>query len=173
VKALLIPVDGPPREVVLAGGGGTRFMRTLRTLISTDCAERIRVTSRWEAWLDEDGSAAGKQVNQAATLLAQSYGWRLSLLGTVVIVGLDKDANKPTELSQAQVDAIIRRVNCPTPALPRRRSGMNARRGPRQRARRQRPPFVDKTHRDKHRPNPRAPCVHHTRRTTSRHHTWS
>jgi len=119
VKALLIPVDGPPREVVLAGGGGTRFMRTLRTLISTDCAERIRVTSRWEAWLDEDGSAAGKQVNQAATLLAQSYGWRLSLLGTVVIVGLDKDATKPTKLSQAQVDAIIRKVSCPPSALPK------------------------------------------------------
>jgi len=172
VKALIIPVGGPPREVVLADGGGTRFMRSLRTLISTDCAERIRVTSRWEAWLDEDGGAAGKQVNQAATLLAQSYGWRLSLLGTVVIVGLDKDANKPTELSQAQVDAIIRRASSPTPALPRRRSSINARQEPRQQAARQRPPLVDKTHRDKRRPNPRAPCVHHTCCTTSRHRTW-
>jgi hypothetical protein len=51
VKALLIPVDGPPREVDLPGGG-TRFMRSLKALIGTECAERIQVTSRWEAWLD-------------------------------------------------------------------------------------------------------------------------
>ena len=69
MKALLIPVDGPPREVDLPGGG-TRFMRSLKALIGTDCAERIQVTSRWEAWLDEDGAAAGNQVNQAATLIA-------------------------------------------------------------------------------------------------------
>jgi hypothetical protein len=43
-------------------------MRTLKALIGTDCAERIQVTSRWEAWLDEDGATAGKPVNQAATL---------------------------------------------------------------------------------------------------------
>ena len=69
MKALFIPVDGPPRELDLPGGG-TRFMRSLKALIGTECAERIRVTSRWEAWLDEDGAAAGKPVNQAATLIA-------------------------------------------------------------------------------------------------------
>lgn len=60
MKALLIPVDGPPREVALPGGGGSRFMRSLRELIGTDCAERIWITSRWEAWLDENGASAGK-----------------------------------------------------------------------------------------------------------------
>jgi hypothetical protein len=49
VRALLIPVDGPPKEVRLPGGGGTRFMRSLRNLIGADCAERIQVTTRWEA----------------------------------------------------------------------------------------------------------------------------
>jgi hypothetical protein len=74
VKALFIPVDGPPRELDLPDGG-TRFMRSLKALIGTECAERIRVTSRWEAWLDEDGAATGKLVNQAATLVAQSFGF--------------------------------------------------------------------------------------------------
>lgn len=171
MKALLIPVSGPPRPVDLPDGGGTRFMRSLRTLIGTRYAERIWITSRWEAWLDEDGSAAGKQANQAATLLAQSYGWQLSLLGTVVIVGLDKDTNKPTELSQAQIDVITRKASCPTSALTKAVQ-QHERRGPRQRARRQRPPFVDKTCRDKRRPYPRAPCMHHTCCTTSRHRTW-
>jgi hypothetical protein len=70
VKALLpIPVDGPPREVDLPGGG-TRFMRSLKALIGTECAERIQATNRWETWMDEDGMAAGKPVNQAATFLA-------------------------------------------------------------------------------------------------------
>ena len=69
MKALLIPVDGPPREVDLPSSG-TRFMRSLKAFLGAECAERIQVTSRWEAWLDEDGAAAGKQVNQAATLIA-------------------------------------------------------------------------------------------------------
>jgi Domain of unknown function (DUF3846) len=116
VKALLIPANGPPREVDLPNGTDTRLMRSLKALTGADCAERIQLTSRWEAWLDEDGSAAGKPVNQAATLLARSCGWQLSLLGTVVVVGLDKDADSPAELSQAQADAIRKKATCQTSA---------------------------------------------------------
>jgi len=111
VKALLVPIDGPPREVDLPGGGGTRFMRSLRTLIGTRCAERIWLTSRWEAWLDEDGAAAGKPANQAATLVARSFGARFSLHGTVVIVGLDKDMAGPAALSPAQAGAILEKIS--------------------------------------------------------------
>jgi hypothetical protein len=110
VKALLIPVDRSPWEVDLPDGGGTRFMRSLRALIGTRCAERIWITDRWEAWLDEDGAATGKQVNQAATLLAHSFGARFSLCGTVVIVALDKDTAMPAALSPAQVEVILRRI---------------------------------------------------------------
>jgi Domain of unknown function (DUF3846) len=114
VKALLIPVDGPPREVDLPGGGGTRFMRSLRAFIGTGCAERIQVTSRWEAWLDEDGAAAGKPVNQAATLVARSFGFEFSFLGPVVIVGVDKGTAEPAALSQAQAGAILKKVRAPS-----------------------------------------------------------
>jgi hypothetical protein len=48
VRALLIPVDGSPEVVHLAGGGGVRFMRSLRALIVAECVERFRVTDRWE-----------------------------------------------------------------------------------------------------------------------------
>jgi hypothetical protein len=116
VKALLLPADGQPREVDLPNGTGTRLMRSLKALIGADCVERIQLTSRWEAWLDEDGSATGNPVNQAATLLARSYGWQFSLLGPVVIVGLGKDADSPAELSQAQIDAIRRKASRQTPA---------------------------------------------------------
>ena len=109
MRAMLIPVDGPLREVDLPNGGGPRFMRSLRALIGTDCAERIWITDRWEAWLDENGTAAGKLVNQAATLLAHAFGAEFSLYGTVVIVGLDKDKDAPAALFPAQAAAIFRR----------------------------------------------------------------
>jgi hypothetical protein len=73
---------------------------------------RIWITSRWEAWLDESGAAAGKPANQAATLLARSFGWQCSLHGTIVIVGLDKDT-APAALSPDQADAILRKIRAP------------------------------------------------------------
>lgn len=112
VKALLIPVDGPAMMAGLPGGGGTRFMNSIRALIGTGCTERIWVTTRWEAWLDENGTSAGRQVNQAATRLAQSFGWQLSLAGPVVIVGLDQDTN-PATLSPDQIDAILDKIKPP------------------------------------------------------------
>jgi hypothetical protein len=120
MKALLIPVDGPARVTDLPGGGGTLSMNSLRALIGTDCAERIPVTTRWEAWLDENGTSAGRQVNQAATRLAQSFGWQLTLAGPVVIVGLDRDTN-PAALSPGQIDAILEKIRTPValhPACP-------------------------------------------------------
>ena len=114
MKALLIPTAGPPRTVDLPDGGGTQFMCSLRALIGTRCAERIWITSRWEAWLDEDGAAAGKPANRAATLVARSFGAQFSLCGTVVIVGLDKDTAGPTALSPAQVDSILEKIRAPS-----------------------------------------------------------
>ncbi|MGD0557252.1 MAG: DUF3846 domain-containing protein [Streptosporangiaceae bacterium] len=110
MKALLIPVDEAPREVDLPDGGGTQFMNSLRALIGADCAERLWITDRWEAWLDEDGRSAGKPVNQGATRLARSFGWQSSLPGPVVIVGLEKDADRLVSLSRDQVRAILRTI---------------------------------------------------------------
>ena len=101
MKAVLIPVDGPPREMDLPNGGA-RSTRSIRALIGAECAERIRVTSRWEAWLDEDGTAAGKPVNQAAALVARSFGFEFSFLGPVVIAGVDKDMAELADLPPAQ-----------------------------------------------------------------------
>ena len=89
-------------------------MRSLRTLIGTRCAERIQVTSRWEAWLDEDGAAAGKLPNQAATLVARSFGFEFGLCGAVVITGLDKDTAGPADLSSEQAGAILGKLRAPS-----------------------------------------------------------
>ena len=113
MRVLLIPVGGPPREVDLPGAGGTRFMRSLGKLIGTDCAERIWMTTRWEAWLDENGFAVGKPVNEAATYLARTYGAEYAILGTVVIIGLD-DTGESADLSPAQVDLIVGKTRAPS-----------------------------------------------------------
>ena len=84
-------------------------MRSIKALIGTDCAERIQVSTRWEAWLDENGASAGKPVNQAATLVAQSFGWQPSLCGTTVIVGLDKTTDTPTDLAPHQIEVMLRK----------------------------------------------------------------
>lgn len=113
MKALLIPVDGPAREVDQPGARGTGFMRLLGKLIGTDCAERIWITTRWEAWVDENGFAAGKPVNGAATHFARAYGAEYAILGTVVIIGLD-DMGEPVGLSPAQVDLILGKTRAPS-----------------------------------------------------------
>src|SRR5262249_1239105 len=47
---------------------------------------------------------------QAATLIAQSFGFEFSLLGPVVIVGVDKDTAEPAALSPAQAGAILEKI---------------------------------------------------------------
>jgi hypothetical protein len=89
-------------------------MRSLKALIGTECAERLQVTSRWEAWLDEDAAAAGKPVNQAATLVARSFGFEFSFLGAVVITGLNKDTAEPAALSPAQAWVILEKIRAPS-----------------------------------------------------------
>jgi hypothetical protein len=85
-------------------------MRSLGALIGAECVERFRVTDRWEFWLDEDGRAAGKAVNEAATRVARDFGVRFDLCGSVVVTGADDGAAGWVPLSAGQVDAILQRV---------------------------------------------------------------
>ena len=110
VRAVLVPVDGPPVMVRVAGGSDVRFMRSLRALIGAESVERFRVTGRWEFWLDEDGRSAGKPVNHAATRVGRGLGARFDFPGSVVITGAGDDAEGWTGLSQEQVDVIFRQV---------------------------------------------------------------
>lgn len=110
MRALLIPVDGPSAVVGVAGGGGTRFLRSLRSLIGAEQVERFRVTGRWEFWVDEDGRAAGKAVNKLATRVARDFGVPFSFLGSVVVTGVDDGAEGWISLAPGQVDAILRRI---------------------------------------------------------------
>jgi hypothetical protein len=87
---VIFPIAPAKRRRAPRGGG--QFMTSLKALVG-GWAERLWITSRWEAWLDEDGRSAGKPVNRTATRPAQSFGWQAILLGLVVIVGLDKDAD--------------------------------------------------------------------------------
>lgn len=70
---MLVPVDGPPEVVYLAGGGDFGLARSLTVLIGAECVKRIELTDRWEFWLDEDAVASGKAVSQAATRVARDF----------------------------------------------------------------------------------------------------
>jgi hypothetical protein len=83
--------------------GVTRSKKDRTFYVAADAAGEI------EAYID---SSQGKPVNQAATRLAQSFGWQLSLVGPVVIVGLNQDTD-PAALSPGQIDAILEKVRKP------------------------------------------------------------
>jgi len=104
-KAVLIPVGEPPRIVDLPRGTA-RFLRSLQALCDTSCIQPIQITSRWQAWLADNGIAEGKPVNQAATVLARTYGWQVTLYGTAVITGMRNSGNT-AGLSPHQVEAIL------------------------------------------------------------------
>lgn len=107
-KAVLIPAGEPPRIVDLPRGTA-RFLQSLQALCDTSCVQPIQVTSRWQAWLADNGIAEGKPVNQAATVLARTYGWQVTLYGTAVITGMRNSGNT-AGLSPGQVEAILART---------------------------------------------------------------
>ena len=107
-KAVLIPAGEPPRIADLPRGTA-RFLQSLQALCDTSCVQPIQVTSRWQAWLADNGIAEGKPVNQAATALARTYSWPVTLHGPTVITGLRNSGNT-AGLSPGQVEAILART---------------------------------------------------------------
>jgi len=106
--AVLIPAGEPPRIVDLPYSPARR-VHTLQALCDTSCVQPIQVTSRWQAWLADNGIAEGKPVNQAATALARTYGWQVTLYGPTVITGL-RNCGDTAGLSPGQVEAILART---------------------------------------------------------------
>ena len=104
-KAVLIPAGEPPRIADLPRGTA-RFLQSLQALCDTSCVQPIQITSRWQAWLADNGIAEGKPVNQAATVLARTYGWQVTLYGTAVITAMRNSGNT-AGLSPDQVEAIL------------------------------------------------------------------
>ena len=106
--AVLIPAGEPPRIVDLPYSPARR-VQSLQALCDTSCVQPIQVTSRWQAWLADNGIAEGKPVNQAATVLARTYSWPVTLYGPTVITGLRNSGNT-AGLSPGQVEAILART---------------------------------------------------------------
>ena len=105
IKDEKITAGEPPRIADLPRGTA-RFLRSLQALCDTSCVQPIQITSRWQAWLADNGIAEGKPVNQAATVLARTYGWQVTLYGTAVITGMRNSGNT-AGLSPDQVEAIL------------------------------------------------------------------
>jgi len=107
-KAVLIPAGEPPRIVDLPRGTA-RSLQSLQALCDTSCVQPTQVTSRWQAWLADNGIAEGKPVNQAATVPARTRSWPVTLYGPAVITGLGNSGNT-AGLSPGQVEAILART---------------------------------------------------------------
>ena len=110
-------------------------------------------------------------IAEARYELARAPDWAETRAWHVLVAGRPVGPCPPDLARRAQQARLgTRRPVWPPAARQGHREGHPGRE--RAHPRRRRPPFVDKTRRDKHRPNPRAPCVHHTCCTTSRHRTW-
>jgi len=118
VKALRISPQGDVTGVELPSDHAGRFVEALRTLITAITIEALVLTSRWDAWLDEDGYANAQPLNTYATALASQYGISAPLRGTVVIAGADPETGYAAALTPGQVTAIRQRVMNPSKTSP-------------------------------------------------------
>jgi hypothetical protein len=118
VKALRISPQGDVTEVHLPDDHGGRFVEALRTLIAATTIEALALTTRWDAWLDEDGYANAQPLNTHAIALASQYGIPAPLRGTVVITGADRETGCAAALTSGQVTAIRQLVMNPSKTSP-------------------------------------------------------
>jgi uncharacterized protein DUF3846 len=113
MKALRIPTTGPVHVVELAppeDDDATALLATLHAATGCHSVECVRLAMTWELWVDETGKVDGAGFNQRATLLAHSYGYHQSLYGDAVAVGAHEDTGDSVGLTDAQAEAIGRRI---------------------------------------------------------------
>lgn len=122
MKALAVPAAGDPAVLDLPDPFSTHprpdprsdlvLLGALRTALGgTDIAE-LPLTAHWAAWFNRDPGHR-EPVNKRATWLARSFGAfepRVGLHGTVVISGLDRGLRIASGLSEAQIEALRRRL---------------------------------------------------------------
>jgi hypothetical protein len=72
MRAVCIPTIGPVDVVELAESGeddSRAFLRDLYPVIGCEGVECVKLTSLWDAWIDETGLVDGVAFNQRATLV--------------------------------------------------------------------------------------------------------
>lgn len=89
---------------------GTTTLAALQRLTGASCVERLPITHLWDAWQSEDAHAEARPVNQLATRLAQDYGHRVRLRGTVIVTGTDDVSGTTVGLTQQQIATLHRRL---------------------------------------------------------------
>lgn len=99
IDAVVLTPDGILREVQLPADSSAQLAELYR-LIGCSAVDVVRLTSRLDMWLDDEGLLVGKPVNRKATLLAQHFGYRHQpYVGTVVLTGSGDATGDTTSLS--------------------------------------------------------------------------
>ena len=110
MKALRIDTCGHTTELDLATGDDGATIG-LRSALGAATIEALDITRRCTAWIDENGIAAHRRLNPAASALASQLGRRyLTLRGTVVLTGSTDPDGNTTGLTTTQIDDIQRRL---------------------------------------------------------------
>jgi Domain of unknown function (DUF3846) len=111
LKVLRIDTNGNLTEVDLPESGfDGRFIAAVRDLVAAEAVQPLDLTSRWDAWLDEDGIAKGRPANPFAITLAKQYGISMTLRGTIVMTGVDREAGTAKSLTPEQIATIRNRI---------------------------------------------------------------
>lgn len=103
--ALVIYPDGDVIEIPL----GDDSLKTMCAAIGCSLVDVVRLTSRIDMWIDDEG-LYNHPVNPAATALARHYGfvWQ-PYHGPVVLTSVDRDGNT-LELTKDQLVALLTRL---------------------------------------------------------------
>lgn len=112
MRGVLIPFHGEIEVVELGGDVATDLMPALHQAIGCDSLETLRLTRHWDGWIDANIGLV--RINTRATRLAWAFSAieRSRLLcGTIVITGADRDGATSVDLTDEQIEGILRRVS--------------------------------------------------------------
>jgi hypothetical protein len=111
LKALLIGLDGKLIQVELPKGGfDGRFTAAVRKLVAAQSIQPLGLTSRLDAWVDENGMTTGRPINALAAELVHSFGSAANLRGPVMLTGADRETGTAASLTGEQITMIKSRL---------------------------------------------------------------
>lgn len=105
--SLVVQADGTIYDIELPSGDSSDMKRQH---IGCRLIDVLALTDRIDMWIDEEGYGVAP-VNQAATALAQHYGfvWQ-NYHGAVVLCGVDNATGESVDLQHDQIHALLTRL---------------------------------------------------------------
>lgn len=104
MKALIIPVDGKPREVAFDRGASYEVLRNA----VGGYIECVALSDTLDMWVNEDGKLISLPINSTATFLwTLVYGPTDVIVGDVIFTGGVDDEGETLGLSDDQIERLL------------------------------------------------------------------